>query len=130
MTDGDEKTIYVADPGTAALAVAQLDACNHLSMNVVDLFDERVHQKSDLRIVLGALQHDFRGAELFPAMHNRDFLAKSGEEIRFFHCGIAAPDHHDLLAPIKEPITGCAGADAVPDQLLLAGQVQPARRCS
>ena len=45
--------------------------------------------------------------------------AEARQEVGFFHGGIAAADHHDLLAAIEEAVAGGAGTDAVADQLLL-----------
>ena len=60
-------------------------------------------------------------------MHQGDFAAEAREEVGLFHGGIAAADHHDLLAAIEEAVAGGASADAVADQLLLAFEAQPAR---
>ena len=75
-----------------------------------------------------AVEHDLRGAELLAAVHQGDLAAEARQEVGLFHGGIAAADHHDLLAAIEEAVAGGAGADAVADQLLLRWQAQPARR--
>ena len=55
-----------------------------------------------------------------------DLGGEASEEQRLFHGGIAAADDGDLLARGEEAVAGGAGADAVADQRLLAGQVEPA----
>ena len=76
-------------------------------------------QELDLGIGARAVQHDLRGAEFIAAMDQRHLCAEAREEVGFFHGGIAAADHHDLLAAVKEAVAGGAGTDAVADQLLL-----------
>ena len=60
-------------------------------------------------------------------MHQRDLAAEAGQEVGLLHGGIAAADDHDLLLAIEEAIAGGAGADAMADQFLLGGQIEPAR---
>ena len=61
-------------------------------------------------------------------MHQRDLFAEAREKIGLFHGGVAAAHHHDLLAAIKEAVTSGATRYAVADELLLVGEVEPARR--
>ena len=58
-------------------------------------------------------------------MHQRDLAAEAREEIGLLHGGIAAADHHDLAAAIKEAIAGGAGTDAMADELVLRLEAQP-----
>jgi hypothetical protein len=60
------------------------------------------------------------------AVDEGDFGGEAGEEERLFHGGVAAADDGDLLAGEEEAVAGGAGADAVADEGLLGGQVEPA----
>ena len=51
-----------------------------------------------------------------------DLLGEAGQERRLLHRGVAAADDRDVLVAEEEPVTGRAPRDAVPGQLLLAGQ--------
>jgi hypothetical protein len=52
----------------------------------------------------------------------RHLAGEVGQEQRLFDGGIAAADHHDLLAAIEEAVAGGAGRDAEALELLLAWQ--------
>ncbi len=113
-------------PVFAGIDVAQLERSDFLLGGIKDILDDGIEQEVNFLIVLGAVQHDFRGAELVAAMDERDFRGEAGEECSFFHGGVAAPDYGDFLAREKEAIAGGAGRDAVPDQRLFARQPEPA----
>ena len=57
-----------------------------------------------------------------------DLGGEASQKYRFFHGGIAAADHGDLLAREKEAIAGGARGNAVSNQLLLVRQPEPACR--
>src|SRR5690606_9598690 len=48
-----------------------------------------------------------------------------GEVQRLFHGGVAAADHHDLLAAIEEPVAGRAGRHTLATQRLFTGHAEP-----
>ena len=64
------------------------------------------------------------------AVHHRDLGGEIGEEQRFLDRGIAAADHHDFLVAIEEAVAGGAGRYAIALELLLGGQIEPARLCA
>ena len=70
---------------------------NYVLDGVVNVLDHGVREQIDFGILARPVQHDFRGAKLLAAVHQRYSLAKAREEVRFLHGGIAAADHHDLL---------------------------------
>ena len=74
----------------------------------------------------GAVEHDLAGAEVFGAVDEGDFGGKASEEESLFHGGVAAADDCDLLAGGEEAVAGGAGADAVADEGLLGGEIEPA----
>ena len=78
----------------------------------------------------GAVEHDLRGAKSFASVDERDLGGEAGEEESLFHGGVAAADHGDLFAGEEEAVAGGAGADAVADEGLLGGQVEPAGACT
>ena len=75
----------------------------------------------------GAVEHDLRGAEFGGAIDDGDLRGEAGEEDGFFHGGVAAPDDGDLFAGGEEAVAGGAGADAVADESLFGGKIEPAR---
>ncbi len=86
-----------------------------------------VPQDFDLWVVEQAVLQDLLGAQLVAAMDQRDLRGEVGQEQRLFDRGVAAADHHDLLAAIEEPVAGGAGRDAEALEMLFAGQTQPFR---
>ena len=74
----------------------------------------------------GALEHDGRGAEALGAVDEGDFAREAGEEEGFLHGRVAAADHRDGLARGEEAIAGGAGADAMANEGLFGGEVEPA----
>ena len=112
VADGDEEAVDVAGGFFAGDQVLQADAGDGVLFEAEDFFDARVHDELDLRIVLGAFQHDLRGAELIPAVNQGYTAAKTCEKVRFFHRRITATDHHDFLTAVEKTVTGGATADA------------------
>src|SRR5258708_3519770 len=127
MTNGDQEPVHRLLPDLTGLNVPQLHPRYEVLAGIVDILDYSVSQHTDLGIVAGALQHDFRSAKLLAAVDHRHFFAETGQEIRFFHGRISAADDHNLLPAIEKTVAGGAGADAMADELLLIRQIQPAR---
>ena len=69
----------------------------------------------------------FEARNSFGAVDERDLGGEAGEEEGLFHGGVAAADDGDLFAGGEEAVAGGAGADAVADERLLGGQIEPAR---
>ncbi len=128
VADRHEKAIHVLLPDRAGLQVFQADAGYQMLRRIVNLFDYRAGEELDFGIMPRAIQHDFGGAKLIAAMHYGDLGAEARQEVGLFHLGVAAADHHDLLATIEKAVAGGAGTDSVPDQLLFGFKPQPARR--
>ena len=74
----------------------------------------------------GTFEHDGRGAEAVGAVDQRHFGREAGEEESLFHGAVATADDGDLLAAGEESVAGGAGADAVADEGLFGGQIEPA----
>src|SRR3546814_10895868 len=74
-----------------------------------------------------ALLQDLLGAQGVAAMHQHHLAGMVGQIQRLFHGGIAAADHHHLLAAIEETVAGSAGRHAEALEFLLARQAEPAR---
>src|SRR5665213_3905174 len=63
-------------------------------------------------------------------MYHRNLVSEAREEERFFHRRVAATDDHDMLVAKERTVTGSARRDAATAQLLLTGNLEPARACS
>src|ERR1700710_1867831 len=108
--------------GGAAGDVGELDGGDGLlTQDVGHLLAQR---PADLLVVLGALLHDLRGAQLRTAVHDGHALGEAGEEGGLLHGGVTAADHDDVLVAEEEAVTGRAGRDAPPEQSLLVVQAQ------
>src|SRR3546814_10643527 len=59
------------------------------------------------------------------AVDQRHIVAMVGQVQRLLDRGVAATDHHDLLAAIEEAVAGRAGRDALAAQFLLARNAEP-----
>ena len=93
----------------------------------MDVFHHGVRDEGNLWIVAGAVEHDFRGAETFAPVNDRDPARKASKEIRLFHRGIAAAYDRNFFAREKESVAGRARAYAMSDELLLMRQSEPLR---
>src|SRR3546814_6633464 len=62
----------------------------------------------DRRMSEQALLQDLLGAQGVAAMHQHHLAGMVGQIQRLFHGGIAAADHHHLLAAIEETVAGSA----------------------
>jgi hypothetical protein len=90
-----------------------------------DLFHRGAGEEFDVGVGHGAVEHDLRGAKPVRAVDERNFGGEAGEEESLFHGGVAAADDSDLLAGGEEAVAGGAGADAVADEGLFGGKVEP-----
>ena len=68
----------------------------------------RVSDKGDLLICARTFQHDGAGAELLAAVHHHHALGETCEKQCFFHCGISATDHSNILVAEEKTIAGGA----------------------
>ena len=83
------------------------------------LNDARVPGEGDLRVLLGALGHDSRGAQLVAAVHHRDGAGETGQEGGLLHGRVPTADDDDVLVLEEEPVAGGAVGHAVPGEALL-----------
>ena len=88
--------------------------------------DRGVGDPTDLRVLLGALEHDGAGPELLASVHDRHRPGEPGEEGGLLHRGVATADHDDVLVAEEEAVAGRARGHAAADEPLLVGQVQVA----
>src|SRR4029077_17839968 len=68
----------------------------------------------------GAINHDFGGAKIIPAVNQMDFAGVARKKVGFFHGGIATADYSDGLAAEKIAVASRAGGKAVADQFFFA----------
>ena len=81
-------------------------------------------------MLLRAIQHDFGRTEFIAPVNQRDFGGKAREKKRFFHRRIATADYRDFFSREEESVASRARRYSVPNQCLLVGKAQPARRCA
>ncbi len=103
MADGHEEPLGVELRFGAGDTIAQTEGAHAFVTAAEDLGHFGVQDPGDLRIGLGALQHDLRGPELPPPVHDGDLGGETREVDRFLEGGIAAADDRDLLALKKKP---------------------------
>src|SRR5258707_681660 len=128
VPDRDEYPVDRALTERIRLDVAEDDALD-LERAIVagHLFEHGVPQHVDFRILEQPVLQDLLGAEAVAPMRDRDLGGKVGEKQRFLDRGVAAADDENLLAAVEEAVAGGAGRDAVSLELLLRGQLKPAR---
>jgi len=63
-------------------------------------------------------------------MHQRNFAPETRQEVSFLHRRVAAADDHDFLLSVEEAVARRARADAVTDEFLFVGEIEPARFCA
>ena len=127
MSDGDEDAGAGDLAGLVAVHVAQAHAGDAGGLAAAeDLVDAVVPDHLDLGMLEQPVLQDALGAQLVAAMDQRDLGGEVRQEQRLLDGGVAASDHHDLLAAIEEPVAGGAGRDAESLEALLGRQAQPA----
>ena len=78
-----------------------------------------VPEHGDLGVFEQAVLHDLFSAQAVAPVDQRDLAGEVGQEQRLFHGRVAATDHNDFLATVKEPIAGGAGRYAKALEFLL-----------
>ena len=128
MADRDEHAVGAPLRDRAGLDVLQRDAA-HLERIVVAEHVEQhgVPDHRDLGVLEQPVLQDFLGAEMVAPVHHGDMRGEVGQEQRLLDRGVAAANHHHVLAAIEEAVAGRAGRDAVALEFLLGGQIEPAR---
>ena len=128
VADGDEHAVDRALGDRAGLDVLQPHAGDLERIVVADhVVEHAVPDHLDLGMLEQPLLHDLFGAEGVAPVHDRHLGGEIGEEQRLLDRGIAAADHHDFLVAVEEAVAGRAGRDAIALELLLRGQIEPAR---
>ncbi|AIU31592.1 Hypothetical protein Cul210931_2285 [Corynebacterium ulcerans] len=79
-----------------------------------------IGEEPDLVVVLCPFQHDGGSTELLAAVHDSHRLSKLGKEGRFFHGGVAAADHSDIMIAEEEAVTCGTSRDSPTQERLLA----------
>src|SRR3954452_18440810 len=122
VTDGHEQPADVQNLGGTRVDVGDLDAGNGvLALHVGDLLAEG---PADLLVVLRALLHDLRGAELVAPVDDGHALGEAGEEGGLLHGGVAPTDDHNVLVAEEEAVAGGTGRHPAAQQALLVVQAQ------
>src|SRR4029077_10859169 len=109
------------------LLIAQIHALNVTLRSENFLHGER-SDEFNFVVGPGAVNHDFGGAKIVPAVNQMDFAGISRKKVGLFHGGIAAADYGDGLAAEKIAIASRAGGKAMADQFFFAFQPQQAAR--
>ena len=125
MADGDEEGAHRESGFRAGLQVPEPEVGDAFLVPE-HLFDDRVPDEPDLRVVERPLGHDLRGPERVPAVDHVDGGGETGEEEGLFHGGVAAADHRHFPAAVERSVAGGAGRDAAVQELLLRGEAEPA----
>ena len=131
VADGDEDTGERQLAGRAvdrALEAHAGDAglvAQHFIQRVVP-FDAHV---AGLGLGEQLVAHDRLAAEAVTPVHHRDRFGDVREIQCFFHRGVAATDHGDVLALEEEAVAGGAGRDALAHERLFGRQPEILRRC-
>jgi hypothetical protein len=118
--DGKD-VLFVGDQALEA------EAFDVFFLHAKHLFNGSAGEEFNLRVSHGAVEHDLRGAKFFSAINDGDFGREASEEESLFHGRVAAADDGDLFSGGEESVTGGTGADAVADESLLGGEIEPAR---
>jgi len=128
MADGDEDAVGGNFRQRAGLDVLQAHAGDFRRIfRAEDFIDRAVPDHVDLGMLEQALLQDALGAEAVAAVNHGHAIGEVGEEQRFLDRGVAAADHHNLLAAIEEAVAGRASGDAEALEGFLRRQAEPAR---
>jgi hypothetical protein len=128
VPDGDEHAVGWKLADRAGLHVLEANMCDLARVFVAaDLLDGGVPDHLDLGVFEEALLQDALGAEAVAAVDDGDLGGEVGEEQRFLDRGVAAADHHDLLASVEEAVAGGAGRGAEALERFLRRNAEPAR---
>src|SRR5207253_68859 len=124
VADGDEERACVHVLGLACLGVAQPKSTDRaLAEHLVNSV-----RRLELDLLVRACpgDHDLRGAELVPAMDERDLVSEACEEQRLFEGGVAPAYDVDVLVAEKGAVAGRAGRYAVVLEPILGFETEPA----
>ena len=128
MPDGDEHAVDLALADRAGFQVLEPHAVDLRRVVAAEhVVEHAVPDHVDLGVLEQPVLQDLFRAERVAAVHHGDLGGEIGEEQRFLDRGIAAADHHHFLVAVEEAITRCACRHAIALELLLGGQIEPAR---
>src|SRR3954447_24087490 len=128
VADRDEEPVGVDLPRLIRDRVAQAQPL-HLGV-AEDLHHFRVQHEIELVVHLRAVDHDPRGAELVPAVHEVDVRRELRQEESLLECRVAAADDVDVAVTEERRVAGRAGRDAAALVLLLRLDPEPAGACA
>src|SRR5215217_2078496 len=90
-----------------------------------DVLDRRVGEEGDLGVLARPVQHDLGGPELVATVDQEHLGCELGEEERFLHRRVPAPDDRDPLVLEEETVAGGAAAHPAAHETPLARKPQP-----
>src|SRR3546814_9997635 len=104
VADGDEDAVAGQLAERPGLGVAQAHAGDavHRAVAAQDVVHHGVPAHRDLGVPEQAVLADLLGAQGAAAVDQGHLVADVGEVERLLHGGVAAADHHDLLAAVEE----------------------------
>ena len=71
-----------------------------------------------------AILQDFFGAQFVTPMDQRDVSGDIAQIQGLFDCRVAAPNHRNVFAAVKEAVAGGAGGNALATELFFRRQAQ------
>src|SRR6266478_4417247 len=126
VADGNEYAVERNLARFLGLLIAQTHAFHVALWSEYLLHGER-SDEFDFLVGLGAIDHDFGGTEIIPAVNQVDLAGVPRKKIGLFHGGITAANHGDGLAAEEIAVAGRTGGNAVSDQFSFASQPQQSR---
>src|SRR6267142_4333388 len=131
MPDGDEDAVRRHFRQLTVFDILEPDMGDLARiLRAADLVDRAVPDHSGLGMLEQSLLQDALGAEMVTAVYDGDLGGKIGEKQRFLDRGIAAANHHDLLATIEKSVAGRACRDAKSLEFFFRRHAEPARLCA
>src|SRR5262249_3241902 len=132
VADGDEDAFAYKDSLLAGVDVLDAGAADAVFRVAENLFDGRVPEEVNFRILERLVLHDLRRAQVIAAMHHGDVRGVARQERRLFHRRIAAADDDNPFAFEEEAIAGGASRHTqAPEPVRgrrFAGDAQPLGR--
>jgi len=126
VADVDEHAVGRNDRLASVDHVAGADGADHVVL-ADDLVDDGIPHPAHLRVGERPFLGRFVRPELVATMDHDDLVGELGEEHPLLDRGVAAADHHDLLAAVEEAVAGGAGRDATTVERVLARYAQASR---
>lgn len=126
MADGDENTSNLQLRFGTGLEILQGYGA-HFSLLIGQVSaDGRIPYRFDFWIGECAFGHDLRSAQSITTVDQIHLASELGQETGFLTGGISAPDDTDRDIAVERTVTGRAGRQPSPNQLLFIGQSEMA----